>query len=60
MITRYGLPTDEELLRDAVKKIERGKLGDLSSWEVAAVLDALEKMIVRYTMKRYSQTEKGK
>ena len=52
-----GLPTDEELLREASAKIRRKEYGQLTLWEHAAVMFAVERAIVERTMKRYSNNE---
>ncbi len=54
---KTGLPTDEELLRDAVKKMQRREYGQLTDWEHAAVMFAVERAIVERTMKCYSNNE---
>ena len=53
-----GLPTDEELLREASAKIHRREYGQLTDWEHAAVMFAVERAIVERTMKRYSNNRK--
>jgi len=58
MKKNIGLPTDEELLRDAVKKMQRREYGQLTDWEHAAVMFAVERAIVERTMKRYSNNER--
>jgi hypothetical protein len=51
---KTGLPTDEELLREALEKIRRNEFGHITNIEKAAVMYALERAIVNHTMKRYS------
>lgn len=53
-----GLPTDEELLREAINKIRRREYGQLTDWEHAAVMFTVERAIVERTMKRYSNNER--
>ena len=53
-----GLPTDEELLREASAKIRRKEYGQLTLWEHAAVMFAVETMIAEKTMSRYAITIK--
>ncbi len=54
---KINLPTDEELLREAINKIRRREYGQLTDWEHAAVMFAIERAIVERTMKRYSNNE---
>jgi hypothetical protein len=53
-----GLPTDEELLREASAKIRRREYGQLTEWERAAVMFAVDTMIAEKTMSRYAITIK--
>ena len=54
---KINLPTDEELLREAINKIRRREYGQLTDWEHAAVMFTVERAIVERTMKRYSNNE---
>ncbi|MGI9137315.1 MAG: hypothetical protein ACR2JS_09710 [Candidatus Nanopelagicales bacterium] len=49
-----NLPSDEELLRGAIDKIRRKEYGQLTDWEHAAVMFAVERAVVEYTMNRYA------
>lgn len=51
---KFGLPTDEELLREALEKIRRKEYGQLTGWEIAVVRYVIETAIAEYTMKRYA------
>ena len=51
-----SLPSDEELLREAINKIRRKEYGQLTEWEHAAVMFAVERAIVEHTMKRYADS----
>jgi hypothetical protein len=53
-LIRKTLPTDEELIREAINKIRRKEYGQLTDWEHAAVMYALERAVVEHTMKRYA------
>jgi len=53
---KTGLPTDEELIREAINKIRRREYGQLTDWEHAAVMFALERAVVEHTMKRYANS----
>lgn len=55
---KINLPTDEELLREAINKIRRREYGQLTDWEHAAVMFTVERAIVERTMKRYSNNRK--
>jgi hypothetical protein len=54
-LIRKTLPSDEELLREAINKIQRREYGQLTDWEHAAVMFTVERAIVEHTMKRYQQ-----
>ncbi len=55
---KINLPTDEELLREAINKIRRREYGQLTDWEHAAVMFAVDTMIAEKTMSRYAITIK--
>lgn len=48
------LPTDEELLREAIMKIRRKDYDQLTHFEHTAVMYGIERIIAEYTIKRYA------